>query len=422
MVTLYLIFLLSCVNILIKRSENCDISRPKQEFKTKSKIFLHYILEPLFYIYWIQWQIISTLLQISGIERNPGPNPSRDKQSQTCKENNCGICAISHTCKVKGCDAEIFASCHCNSCEGFGPLLCYNHFVNDSCKRIRTKSNLDLSQKPNHTQCIPIKNTALSSTPIPSNNSRNIKSTNINSTKTNSVECSTCYKSIPISTVGLTPTCWHSINRAKGYFHYTCKNCLTKSTRNSLDLSSNAESFLNKAAVTKDENLSYIIIRKRRKLIKQNCALYISKLPLNASGEHHTSNATFKLKNIQQSKESYTPIPLSSLCLKPPPIYILRKWWKILNVPKDIIVKPSNGKKLMKPQGNNFDTQIPTQMLHFNLQIANAIPTNPNVIQNFPSKIAAAQTVGKQRSSVNKVPIQIVPRNKITKLIKTGNS
>ena len=37
-------------------------------------------------------------------------------------ENKCAIC-----------EDEVFASCHCENCEGNGPLLCYQHFVHGPC-------------------------------------------------------------------------------------------------------------------------------------------------------------------------------------------------------------------------------------------------------------------------------------------------
>lgn len=186
MLTLNLIFLWSWIKLLIKRSENCNLPRPKPKLKQNSYKFLHLaILLLLFYIHWTQLQIIYGLLLISGIERNPVPELSNLTKSKTCTKNIHGICNISHTCEVRGCNIEIFASCHCDSYEGHGPLLCYNHFINNSCKNSRTKSDI-----------------------IPSQKSKQI----------DSIEYSTCFNSISISIVRLSPSAGCCLNKQKATF------------------------------------------------------------------------------------------------------------------------------------------------------------------------------------------------------------
>lgn len=46
------------------------------------------------------------------------------------------------TCEVDECSAEIFAACTCNACKGNGPLLCFEHFEEDSaCKRVNREAD-----------------------------------------------------------------------------------------------------------------------------------------------------------------------------------------------------------------------------------------------------------------------------------------
>ena len=46
------------------------------------------------------------------------------------------------------CQDEIFASCHCANCEGNGPLLCYEHFLNGPCPLDLNKPKEDSSLMP----------------------------------------------------------------------------------------------------------------------------------------------------------------------------------------------------------------------------------------------------------------------------------
>ena len=289
---LNLIFLWSSTNLLIKRSENCDITRPKLLEPIYN--FLHYIniLLP-FYIYWIQSQIIYMLLLISGIERNPGSKSSNVTISKTCACNGLGICGISHTCKVKGCNNEIFASCHCDSCEGYGPLLCYNHFINNFCRHVRTKS--DLNSFHNQKQSV---------------------QTTQESNKANFLECSTCFTSTPISIVGQSPKCRRSLNKAKCYFHYTCIKCLTKSTNNSNELSTSETSIV-ESFLENEKHSIRIITHKRRKLARQYLAKNTSKLVVDSLlYKHQTLNSNFNSITGHQSGTPGLPVPLISLCLK----------------------------------------------------------------------------------------------------------
>ena len=117
MFILSLLFLWSCTNLLIRRSENCEISWSILLTQNNYKFLYFIIIFFIFYIYWIQPQMMSILLLISGIERNPGPKSRNVTLSKIYIDKGHGICDIKHTCDVKGCDIEIFASCHCDSCE-----------------------------------------------------------------------------------------------------------------------------------------------------------------------------------------------------------------------------------------------------------------------------------------------------------------
>ena len=119
---------------------------------------------------------------------------------------------------------------------------------NDSCKHIRTKTNLNLSKNPNR-----------------------IMQVNQKCNKVNVIECSICFNSISISTVGLSPKCWQSLNKAKGYFYYTCTSCLSKSANDPMDLSSTLETPIIKPLSENEQQSTRIIIHKRRKLVRQNC-------------------------------------------------------------------------------------------------------------------------------------------------------
>ena len=46
------------------------------------------------------------------------------------------------------CQDEIFASCHCANCDGNGPLLCYEHFLNGPCPFDLNKPKEDSSLLP----------------------------------------------------------------------------------------------------------------------------------------------------------------------------------------------------------------------------------------------------------------------------------
>lgn len=193
-----------------------------------------------------------------------------------------------------GCNVEIFASCHCSSCEGFGPLLCYNHFLKDCCKHIRTKSDLTHS---------------------PTSGNDRLAHLSPKRTELDAIECATCFHLTPIKTIGLSPKCWQSLKRTKGYFYYNCVNCLTKSANDSLDCSSISDDLTSRACFETRGNSDSIITRKRHK--------------------HMIYDLKPKLQPSSSSTDPiFRPVPLISLRLKPPPINLLRKWWRILNLDK----------------------------------------------------------------------------------------
>ena len=41
------------------------------------------------------------------------------------------------TCEVRDCSEPTFAACHCQRCNGSGPLLCFEHFENNACVQVQ---------------------------------------------------------------------------------------------------------------------------------------------------------------------------------------------------------------------------------------------------------------------------------------------
>ena len=74
MITSKIIFIICCLELLVKRSENTCISWPKLVPLTKNYTLLRYLVIYITFITrWIVKQTIFILLTIGGIELNPGP-------------------------------------------------------------------------------------------------------------------------------------------------------------------------------------------------------------------------------------------------------------------------------------------------------------------------------------------------------------
>ena len=152
MLILNLIFIWSCLKLLIKRSENCDLPRPNPKLKQNSYKFIHpAILLILFNIYWTQLQIIYALLLIGGIERNPGPESSNLIQSKTCTKNEDGIrvCNICQTLEQNPGPKPTSLNCfHCTSSQPKTDLLecsiCFRLF-HHHCISTKSSCTSDLS-------------------------------------------------------------------------------------------------------------------------------------------------------------------------------------------------------------------------------------------------------------------------------------
>ena len=317
-----ILFIIGSIKFLFLRKEETPIPKPKCTLDSSDQwtlLCFHtlYLIIALFFICWLSLELISILLIRGGVESNPGPKGIESEISPTCKKNEHGLCGISHLCEVVGCDVEVFASCHCDSCEGYGPLLCYNHFLNDSCKMIKTK------HIPSSTlNCKKSNVSAFASTPVLIKSGR----LGLRSEKelvNDWIECTTCYNHIPISNIGLSSKCWLSLKRAKGYFHYTCVACIT----NSSGITDNSSITFNEPHATSSienlRNLSHIIVHKRRKLTSRNAQSLMPK-----------QSAIIPKTPVCATNTAIAKCPaLTSLILKPPPIQILKKWWKILEVP-----------------------------------------------------------------------------------------
>lgn len=134
---------------------------------------------------------LNQLLLISGIEPNPGPslndklllNPTFDASNGVIYGN-----SIPEKCSSPNCNEEIFAACHCTLCKGYGPLLCYQHFLNNLCR-----SNLTTRKR--------------------------------NPTFSSGIECTICFAIISLNQTGINLSTYNSINNANGKFIYICKSC-----------------------------------------------------------------------------------------------------------------------------------------------------------------------------------------------------
>ena len=325
-------------NFLIVRSENTILPKPKRTLTPDGRqsqclnITFQIILITSFLSSWLiilllQRGIIKSLLQISGIEPNPGPELS---QQHKCIKNALGICPVSHTCEVEGFDIEIFAACHCGSCEGFGPLLCYNHFLQDSCRRIRTKSNQLLPITCGSSPMAPFRKSpkfdlSYSSTisPNPVHDSPSKQGFGM----MDKIECTTCFRLITISNIGISHKCWKSLLRSKGYFHYTCTKCLANQSFCSMDqsmilnMSSQHLDGIKTPILSREGQLSRIIVHKRRK-ISRHIKLTPAIDPLKTS---------LPKKPNPLSNLSSQCLPLMSLVVKPPPVHIVEKWRRALD-------------------------------------------------------------------------------------------
>lgn len=138
------LFLICCGILgLTRRSENAVIFYYKQNQKSKVSLYSNFafLILILFNAY-LAHQTLKVLLIIGGIELNPGPSSKleqdNDDRFYECNPSyfapHCSsLCEIKHKCEFPGCTDEIFASCHCDMCKGYGPLVCFKHFKDDMC-------------------------------------------------------------------------------------------------------------------------------------------------------------------------------------------------------------------------------------------------------------------------------------------------
>ena len=208
--------ILICAILIFNRKENVEFLRPKilASSQTDLRSLLNYLVFYKFYfITRLAKQVISSLLLIGGIELNPGPPPSSDNLQKDnnntnlqtldikSKQAKCtsSICSIFHLCDVSTCYNEIFAACHCNKCKGCRPLLCYHHFINDSCC---PRNSIILSIKTKQTSA------------------RKIGS---------QIEYSICFKSLAVMYIGLSEEIWQAILNSRGRFIFICQKCCNSS-------------------------------------------------------------------------------------------------------------------------------------------------------------------------------------------------
>ena len=152
-------------------------------------------------------QIIAILLLICGIEPNPGPKII----AKPCKD----ICQVKHKCEVGNCSEDIFASCHCTSCKGLGPLVCFEHFSMDVCPLNHLSSfenSVPFNVQCKHQEII-----------LP-----NYEFQRIISEK--QIECTICYRTFSPEDIKLTMKGYELLLRSDGLFYYVCKFCPEKPT------------------------------------------------------------------------------------------------------------------------------------------------------------------------------------------------
>ena len=134
-IKLFIIY--GCFTLITKRKEEIPILTSKI-FPSSAGLyfttFFDFIKSKIFYIVWLSYKTLIYLLIIGGIESNPGPQSSNTKLNSFSIERKFkDFCPIKHLCEIKNCSGDVYASCHCNQCQGYGPLLCFNHFVSDKC-------------------------------------------------------------------------------------------------------------------------------------------------------------------------------------------------------------------------------------------------------------------------------------------------
>ena len=396
--------ILICAILIFNRKENVEFLRPKilASSHTDLRSLLNYLVFYKFYfITRLAKQVISLLLLMGGIELNPGPPPPSDDLQKDKKDTNLqtldikskqakctsGICSISHLCEVSTCYNEIFAACHCNKCKGFAPLLCYHHFINDSC--CPRNSN------------------------IPS-----IKTKQTSARKSGSqIECSICFKSLGVMSIGLSEEIWQAILNSKGKFIFLCQKCCNSSEEDIALNTSNPTSLYaehikeqNASIISSDPRSSIRIIPKHRHLIPK--LHYPSKdAHLNSSdSEIRDSNIYEKFDNsrLTNSKNLYVT-PLLSLKLRPPPAQIFLKWHHYLL--HNRINFSNNFTDFDKAQLHSYKQTNSQNISSPNLFLASSIPTFSSSTIKSNSYSMGLQLQTEVKSNVSKGLKQVLHVN-----------
>ena len=305
MLFIYLLLLFCTVHGLTKRSENSFIRYYYITNSHKHNIYNYftYLLASIFMDYMAHQSLIAQLI-IGGIELNPGPRPQLTHDEDEFFEcsayltSQCSpLCSIKHKCEYPECSEDIFAACHCDKCNGYGPLLCFAHFERDQCP-------LSISR--------PVGSIAGTSTP-------------------EEVICNTCFKAFPIDSINLPLPVWELTKNISGKFYYVCKICLNhKDQQLELHSLSTLADLSDIVELPCDECACSIKPQPFSLLEKNSSTCKVISLPK----RHH-----IKSTNHTKTKSDYLKLPttnaatrineipkLLSLTILPPPLHILRKW------------------------------------------------------------------------------------------------
>ena len=314
------LFLLFCgVLGLTKRSENSIIHKYTKTgtLKPNTRNSIVCILSCIIGVF-LAHQTLIALLIIGGVEPNPGPSSQLTQDEDQFYEctpsyptSHCSsLCGIKHNCEFPGCHEEIFAACHCDMCNGYGPLLCFKHFENDQCP-LSTSSN-----------------------------------SNTESLCENEVICSTCFKIYSIDSIRLLPLVFQQVKKVSGKFYYMCESCANRKDQCPVLLSSGSLADLShcetQSLVTCGENhpLTTCTDVKRKcekdtlctihevpnqvKSCVQSCRIIIHKRHKHVRLSRIVSPHQISVGTLVVSKQRC--IPLMSIQLRPPPTHILKKW------------------------------------------------------------------------------------------------
>lgn len=315
MLFIYLILLYCAVFGLTKRSEDSFIRNyyMANSHKHNNHNFVSYLLAKVF-IANISHQSLIALLIIGGIEPNPGPRPQQmhdEDQFYDCSATKIcpcpDLCPVKHLCSLPDCDDDIFASCHCDKCKGYGPLLCYNHFINDICphsykpstKESRSPTNLNQQQFQKSRLLRLITSKSVS---VPSE-----------------LECSTCFRTFAPDSIGIDPRIVASMQHIEGLFIYVCKACLKNQSNDAP-----AGNTQNAKDKTDGNRISFcrcrVVTHKR----------HLHRITTKASGT--TCSKAQLSNNGPDDRKALKPValkkvtPLLSLDLKPPSNFIMPLW------------------------------------------------------------------------------------------------